>query len=333
VPLGWGEPFLPWWNRCNDRCFDRYNRPYAVNVAERRDAPPTHYANWQVPGGITAVPGAALRSGGPVAINRVPVHTDPALASTPLARPPLLTPDVPGRPAIRAADPLPAPASTLEASRRTAGTGPNDRNTLVPVAPAGSVGHGTLAPMAPPVASRAVAGAAAPASRPGAAVAPVASTPAVGSEPRAPLRIDDGRFVLPPASRPVPPAGVATPTVEPAARATVSPRTAPITVPPALAQPVAPASVPHVAPSVAAPRSLPTPVPPVVPAPRSLATPVPPAVAAPRSLPIPVPPAVSPAPQVAVPGPVGQPVAPAPSQRGAPGRVAPINPGPNDRPN
>lgn len=331
VPLGWGEPFVPWWNRCNDRCFDRYNRPYAVNVAERRDAPPTRYANWQVPGGITAVPGSALRSGGPVAINRVPVHADPSLASTPLARPPLFTPDVPGRPAIRAAAPLPAPASTLEASRRTAGTRPSDRSTLVPVAPAGAVGHGTLAPMAPPVASRGGAGVAAPPSRAAGAVAP-SGAPAIGSEPREPLRIDDGRFVLPPASRSVPPAGAA-PTVEPAARATVPPRTAPTTVPPAMAQPVAPASVPHVPPPVAAPRSLPTPVPSVVPAPRSLPTPVPPAVAAPRSLPIPVPPAVSSAPQVAVPAPVAQPVAPAPSQRGTPGRAAPINPGPNDRPN
>jgi hypothetical protein len=289
VPLGWGEPFVPWWNRCNDRCFDRYNRPYAVNVAERRDAPPTHYANWRVPGGITAVPGSALTSGGPVAINRVPVPADAALAATPLARPPLFTPDVPGRPAIRANGPLPAPASTLEASRSMPVTGSSERSTLAPVAPAGAVGHGALAPIAPPAASRTGAGPAAPA----------------GSEPRAPLRIDDGRLALPPSSRPVPPAGVAAPVVQPPPRAAVPPRTVPVTVPPALAQPAATASVPHVPPPVAAPRSLPTPVPP----------------------------ASSPVPQVAVPAPVPQPVAPAPSQRGAPGRAAPINPGPNERPN
>jgi hypothetical protein len=29
VPLGWREPFVPWWNRCTDRCYARYNRPYA----------------------------------------------------------------------------------------------------------------------------------------------------------------------------------------------------------------------------------------------------------------------------------------------------------------
>ena len=33
VPLAWGEPYRPWWGRCSNGCWDRYNRPYAVNVA------------------------------------------------------------------------------------------------------------------------------------------------------------------------------------------------------------------------------------------------------------------------------------------------------------
>ena len=35
VPLAWGEPYRPWWNRCSYGCWDRYNRPYAVNVTSR----------------------------------------------------------------------------------------------------------------------------------------------------------------------------------------------------------------------------------------------------------------------------------------------------------
>lgn len=69
VPLAWGEPFIPWWNRCSHRCWTHYNRPYAVNLAERPHAPPTRYRNWSAPGGATAVPGAAL-------VGRRPVHSN-----------------------------------------------------------------------------------------------------------------------------------------------------------------------------------------------------------------------------------------------------------------
>ena len=251
VPLGWREPFVPWWNHCTDRCYARYNRPYAVNVAERRDASPTHYANWRVPGGITAVSGAALMSGGPVAINRIAVRADAGFASTLLARPPAFKPDTPVRPAVRAAGPLPAPASTLEASRRAQAAGPIGGSALAPVAPAGAVSRGALAPVVPPVGYRAGAGPAAP------------------------------------ASRPVPPAVVAAPLAPPAnerALRTVPPRTVPMAVTPALQQPVASASVPHaVPPATAVLRSLPTPVPPA-------SSPMPP-VAVPVPVPQPVAPA------------------------------------------
>ncbi|MDQ2916933.1 MAG: hypothetical protein M3R40_07215, partial [Pseudomonadota bacterium] len=56
VPLGWREPFVPWWQGCTSRCYARYNRPYAVDVAERPAGPPAHFANWRAPGGVTAVP-------------------------------------------------------------------------------------------------------------------------------------------------------------------------------------------------------------------------------------------------------------------------------------
>jgi hypothetical protein len=273
VPLGWREPFVPWWNRCTDRCLARYNRPYAVNVAEHRGASPTHYANWRVPGGLTAVTGAALMSGGPVAPNRVPVRADAGSAPPPLARPPAFKPVTPVRPAMRVQSPLPLPASALEASPR-----------------------------------------------------PAVVAPTVRADSRAPLRIDDGRFVLPPTPRAVPPASVAAPmnptAPERAYRTSPLPsRTGPVTVPPAAAlpRPAAPVSV------------APAPVPPA-----SVPHAIPPAAASPRVLPTPVPPASMPAQsQVAVPVPVPVPqaVAPAPSQRGVPARAAPPNPGPNDRPN
>jgi len=294
VPLGWREPFIPWWNRCTDRCFARYNRPYAVNVAERRDAPPTHYANWRVQGGLTAVPGTALMAGAPVAANRIAVRGDVAI---PLARPPAYKPETPVRPAVRSAGALPPPASTLDVAR-------------VSVAPAGATSRGALAPVAPPVAYRAGAQPVTPVPR----SAPVVA-PALAQQPRAPLRIDDGRTVLAPSPPPA--------STSPSASERTF-RTAPLPArsAPSAASPIAP-------PSVAPVSVLPAPV-----APSTVPHVVPPAGVAPRSLPTPVPPAaVIPAPQVAPPAPVPQPVAPATAQRGAPARAAPPNPGTNDRPN
>jgi hypothetical protein len=65
IPLGWREPFVPPWAGCTARCYARYNRPYAVNLAERPDAARTRFVNWSVPGGATAVPAATLASGTP----------------------------------------------------------------------------------------------------------------------------------------------------------------------------------------------------------------------------------------------------------------------------
>jgi hypothetical protein len=83
VPLGWGEPYIPSWRNCSGRCWTRYNRPYAVNLAERPHAPPTRYANWSAPGGVTAVPGATFTGRQPVHSNVVAVRPQ-AIASAPI---------------------------------------------------------------------------------------------------------------------------------------------------------------------------------------------------------------------------------------------------------
>ncbi len=83
VPLGWGEPYIPSWRNCSGRCWTRYNRPYAVNLAERPHAPPTRYANWTAPGGVTAVPGATFTGRQPVHSNVVAVRPQ-AIASAPI---------------------------------------------------------------------------------------------------------------------------------------------------------------------------------------------------------------------------------------------------------
>jgi hypothetical protein len=91
VPLGWAEPYHPWWQRCSYNCWTQYNRPYAVNVSARPGAPPPRYRNVGVPGAVTAVNGATLAGRVSVANNlvRVPpqqLSTAPVLASAPVAR-------------------------------------------------------------------------------------------------------------------------------------------------------------------------------------------------------------------------------------------------------
>jgi len=91
VPLGWAEPYHPWWGRCSYNCWAQYNRPYAVSVAARPSAPPLRYRNIGIPGAVTAVNGATLAGRVSVANNlvRVPpqqVSTAPVLASAPAVR-------------------------------------------------------------------------------------------------------------------------------------------------------------------------------------------------------------------------------------------------------
>ncbi len=115
VPLAWGEPYRPWWGHCSNGCWNRYNRPYAVNVVVVRpnSPPPTRYVNWNAPGGMTAVSGSALISRRPVHDNLVvvprgSVTAAPVLASAPLVR------SEPGRiPTRQIGNGAPPPASTF----------------------------------------------------------------------------------------------------------------------------------------------------------------------------------------------------------------------------
>ena len=90
VPLGWGEPFRPWWNQCSNRCWDRYNQPYAVDVRyQRPGVQPTRYVNMRVPGAVSAVAGASLDAGQSQRGRHVTVPADqlagaPLLASAPI---------------------------------------------------------------------------------------------------------------------------------------------------------------------------------------------------------------------------------------------------------
>ena len=321
VPLGWREPFVPWWRGCGSGCWSRYNRPYAVSVAERRSAPPTHFANWTVPGGITAVPGTALAGGKPVAINRVPIGTGatyvPSFVSTPPAVKP--APFKPG--AVRPGGGVPAPASASYATR-------------VPIAPVAPAGRVVTQPATPRTSAVPPAAQGAPRA-PTRAVEPRA--PAAGTigrpvpalreravvPPSAPVERPQGAARVPAAvplpSRPVAPVAPVAPE-----RATRPPAGGPLPAPttrapsaPAPAMRVAPAPSPAPAMRVA---------PPPLPAPQG----VPVAPSAPRAVPapLPVPQGVAPSPPTrGAPAP-----APAPAERG-PVRVAPPNPTAPDRPN
>jgi hypothetical protein len=127
VPLGWRDPFVPWWGRCGSRCYERYNRPYAVNVAERSNRPPTYYANHSVPGAITAVPGAAFRGAQPVAVNRVALSPQafasaPRLAGAPQVKPLAISTNV-----VRVGNGAPLPAGQIAARVKPAAVAPVTR--------------------------------------------------------------------------------------------------------------------------------------------------------------------------------------------------------------
>ena len=189
IPLGWGDRYVPWWGRgeCGERCWTRYNRPYAVNYAERGNAPPTRYANAGVPGAITAVAGATLAGAKPVPSNLVRVPAQAAASAPVLA----LAPSVKPLP-LPARDPraaiLPAPASTLYPTSRPVYSGFGSAvRPVMPTArplPSTAAGGARSVPVpsgvvAPPLGSG-------PGANP-AALAP-AATPAAGAKPYVPDR-------------------------------------------------------------------------------------------------------------------------------------------------
>jgi len=331
VPLAWGEPYRPWWGRCSHGCWERYNRPYAVNVAVRTNTPPTRYVNWNAPGGITAMSGSALIMRKPVEANlvRIPVGnvaSAPVLAGAPLVR------SEPGRiPMRRPGDGAPPPASTFYPTIARPGGAPGGIGALpkgttadVP-SPGGRYVRQTVPPTVPPSYARPAQPSqpqdVAPAYRgvsPSAAVQPairaapppanpnaagIAGTPGlpaplVRSEQRGDQRIDQR-----PSSRPLPP----TPTVTPV------PPTQSYAVPQANTM-VRPQSRPQPAPAQGQAQGLPMPAQPMV-----RPAPVGPAQGQAQGLPMPVQPMARSAP-----------VAPAAAPSHSAPTSAAFSPPPND---
>ncbi len=112
MPLGWRDPYVPSWRNCSARCWNNYNRPYAVNVAERPRQPPTVYANYRVPGAVTAMAGAAFVAGKPVAANRVRVPSTQLASAPVLNGAPQLKPLPVGTRVVRPGNGVPTPVST-----------------------------------------------------------------------------------------------------------------------------------------------------------------------------------------------------------------------------
>jgi FecR protein len=127
VPLGWREPYHPWWGSCGGACWDRYNRPYQVDARYRDQAlPPDRYANWRVPGAVTAVAGANLIARKPYIAGQRVSLTGTAIASTkPLSyTPPSVAPRPGAIPVVAAgAHGTPKPAAAYYATSKPARMG------------------------------------------------------------------------------------------------------------------------------------------------------------------------------------------------------------------
>ncbi len=290
VPLGWREPYRPSWRGCGERCWNRYNRPYAVVVpyAQRRAGPEQGHVNANVPGAISAVPGATLAQRRPVAPNRIAlppraVSAAPLLADAPSVR--MGPTDIAAaRPVARA---LPAPASTLRPASPAGrmGVAPvalparahtealpqpqdsrarNPANAGVPVAPVPAGNVGPASPKRPAVV---------PASAPG-------PSGEAGANPNAPAVVPDGRSTTrtePVRSVPAPQAGQPAVSVGvpiPPARSE-SARSVPVPQSPSNA------GVPMPAPRIEPARSVP--VPQSLPAPSAAAPMLPPRAVAPQA--------------------------------------------------
>jgi hypothetical protein len=84
VPLGWNEPFVPWYTY-SPNYWRHVNRPYVRNSAEDPWRPPA-YIHASVPGAITTVAAASLVSGRHIAQSYVRNAPNPDLRSAPPAR-------------------------------------------------------------------------------------------------------------------------------------------------------------------------------------------------------------------------------------------------------
>ena len=149
VPLGWGEPFVPSWRGCTARCHFRYNHPYGVNEAVRGTMPPTHFANWTAPGGLTAMRGAAIAAGKPVEQNRVPIAASTAFTAALVTSPPAR----PVRP-TRSASPAVAPERAQQPSFQPLPQVAAPISRVGPAAPQSTPAAPNVAPAIPRVVPR-----------------------------------------------------------------------------------------------------------------------------------------------------------------------------------
>jgi hypothetical protein len=252
VPLAWGEPLRPWWNRCSNGCWQRYNRPYAVDVSVRPSAPPSRYVNINAPGGMTAMPANAFVARRPVSQNMV------AVSGGLLAQAPLLTSAPPvrsdlGRIPITSTPGggAPPPASNFyRTGRPPSGAGS-------PGSPPGAGVTTSVPPATRPMPGAGVVNAAPPASRP-LSTAPQGSNAVAVPAPAPGTRFDgrnDNRVGIPlgtpqgttPAGVPMPgraaPAAVAVPPANVQSPSTFAPAQPSLQRAPTRPQSIAPAYV------------------------------------------------------------------------------------------
>lgn len=136
VPLGWNEPYVPWYTY-SPTYWRQVNRPYVRNIAEEPWRP-RNYVHAGVPGAITAVTGAAFIGGRPVAQNLVRNISERDIRSAPPARMGEVLPQFqPGRGngnfvGSRPVDPNPVVGRPAQAPVRERSMGPN---VVQPAAP------------------------------------------------------------------------------------------------------------------------------------------------------------------------------------------------------
>jgi hypothetical protein len=148
VPLAWGEPYRPWWGRCSRGCWDRYNRPYSVNVNVWRpeSPPPTRYRNFNAPNAVTAVAGTSFYDRRPVQQNMVRVPRDDVAAAPVLASAPPVRAER-TRSALERPASAPPPASMVQPTY--ARPAPSDRGNMTRgVAPPASPAYQPAPPVA-----------------------------------------------------------------------------------------------------------------------------------------------------------------------------------------
>lgn len=110
VPLGWNEPYVPWYTY-TPTYWRQVNRPYVRNSAEDPWRPPG-YVHARVPGAVTAIAAGALVPGRPVSQYAIRNIAEADLRSAPPARMGEVVPQFATR---RGFDPNPVAGSTTSA--------------------------------------------------------------------------------------------------------------------------------------------------------------------------------------------------------------------------